>query len=107
MSRYVTLAIPGQTTTLKVSNKEMEDNKNQTGSLIKGISETIGNETKQQKGRLLGMLLGTLQASLLRNMLAGKGVKVMRKGQKAANRKGKGIITVGEGRETIRARCHI
>lgn len=53
------------------------------------------------------MLLGTLQASLLRNMLAGKGVKVMRKGQKAANRKGKGIIMVGEGRETIRAGCHI
>ena len=42
------------------------------------------------------MLLGTLGASLLRNMLAGKGVKAMRKGQKAANRKGKGIIRVGE-----------
>lgn len=53
------------------------------------------------------MLLGTLGASLLRNMLAGKGVKAMRKGQKAANRKRKGIIRVGEGRETIRAECHI
>ena len=42
--------------------------------LLKGITKTIENETKEQKGGFLGMLLGTLGASLLRNMLTGKGV---------------------------------
>ena len=36
--------------------------------------EIIENEAKEQKGGLLGMLLGTLDASLLGNLLAGKGV---------------------------------
>ena len=40
--------------------------------LIKGISETIENEAKEQKGGFLGMLLGTLDASLLGNLLTGK-----------------------------------
>ena len=44
-----------------------------SGSLIKGISETIKNEAKEQKGGLLGMLLGTLCACLLGNLLTGKG----------------------------------
>ena len=47
--------------------------------LIKGFSETIKNKVKKQKGRLLGMLLGTLDASLLWNLLTGKGV--MRAGE--------------------------
>ena len=42
--------------------------------LLKGINETIKNETKEQKGGCLSMLLGTLGASLLGNILAGKGV---------------------------------
>ena len=42
--------------------------------LLKGVTKTIKNETKEQKGRFLGMLLGTLGASLLRNILAGKGI---------------------------------
>ena len=50
--------------------KSLED----SGLLLKGVSETIQNETKDQKGGLLRMLLGTLDASLLGNMLAGKGV---------------------------------
>ena len=41
---------------------------------MKGVSETIQNEAKVQKGRSRGMLLGTLVASLLGNTLAGKGV---------------------------------
>ena len=41
--------------------------------LIKGVSETIKNEAKKQKGGFLGMLLGTLGASLLGNLLTGKG----------------------------------
>ena len=45
----------------------------QSGLLIKGISETIKNEAKEQKGGFLSMLLGTLGASLLGNLLAAKG----------------------------------
>ena len=44
-----------------------------SGLLIKGVSETIKNEAKKQKGGFLSMLLGTLGASLLGNLLAGKG----------------------------------
>ena len=40
--------------------------------LIKGVSETIKNEAKEQRGGFLGMLLGRLVASLLGNMLASK-----------------------------------
>ena len=42
--------------------------------LLKGVSETIENEAKEQEGGFVSMLLGTLGASLLGNMLAGKGV---------------------------------
>ena len=40
--------------------------------LLKGVTKTIEDETKEQKGGFLNMLLGTLGASLLRNLLAGK-----------------------------------
>ena len=40
--------------------------------LLKGVSETIKNETKEQKGQFLSMLLGTLGATLLGNLLTGK-----------------------------------
>ena len=42
--------------------------------LIKGVAKTIKNETKEQKGGFLFILLGTLRASLLGNLLAGKGI---------------------------------
>ena len=42
--------------------------------LLKGVSKTIENETKEQRGRFLSMLLGTLGASLLGNLLTGKGI---------------------------------
>ena len=42
--------------------------------LLKGITKTIKDETKEQKGGFLSMLLGTLGASLLGNLLAGKGI---------------------------------
>ena len=45
-----------------------------SGLLLEGVSETIKNEAKEQKGVFLSMLLGTLGASLLGNMLPGKGV---------------------------------
>ena len=43
------------------------------GLLLKGVSETIQNEAKDQKGGFLRTLFGTLDANLLRNKLAGKG----------------------------------
>ena len=55
--------------------KSLED----SGLLLKGACETIKNEAKEQKRGFLSMLLGTLVASLLGNMLAGKGV--MRAGE--------------------------
>ena len=42
--------------------------------LLKGVSKTIKNETKEQKGGFLAMLLGTSGASLLGNLLSGKGI---------------------------------
>ena len=48
--------------------KSLED----SGLSLKGVSETIQNETKEQKGGFLSMFFGTLGASLLGNNLAGK-----------------------------------
>ena len=58
-----------------------------SGLLLKEVSETIQNEAKEQKGGFLGMLLGSLGASLLGNILVGKGI----------NRAGEGIIRAGYG----------
>ena len=44
--------------------------------LLKGVTKTIKNETKEQKGGFLSMLLGTLGASLLGNLLLGKGTVI-------------------------------
>ena len=43
----------------------------ESGLLIKSVSKTIKNEAKEQKGRSLSMLLGTLSASLFGNLLKG------------------------------------
>ena len=81
-------------TTLTTSNDEMDDilkiveSLEDSGTLLKGVSETIQNETKEERGGFLGMLLGTLGASLLGDILS-KGLS------------GKGVIRAGEG--TIRA----
>ena len=62
-----------------ISNEKMNDimkivkSLKESGLLIKGISERIRNGVKEQKGGFLGMLLGTLSASLLGNLLTGKG----------------------------------
>ena len=45
------------------------------GLLIKGVSKTIKNDVKEQKGGFLSMVLGILGASLLENLLTGKGVR--------------------------------
>ena len=44
--------------------------------LLKGVTKTIKNETMEQKGGFLSMLLGTLGASLLRILLTGKGILI-------------------------------
>ena len=61
-------------TTLIISNKEISDIMKivKSGLLIKDVSEIIKNETNEQKGGFLGMLLGTSGASLLGNLLTGK-----------------------------------
>ena len=65
-------------TTLIISNEEMSDIMKIVQALqdsnisLKGVSERIENETKEQKGGFLGMLLGTLGASLLGNTLTGR-----------------------------------
>ena len=67
-------------TALIISNGQMEDvieivtSLEESELLIKGISETNRNETKEQKGGLLSMLLGTLAASMLGSALTGRGV---------------------------------
>ena len=65
-----------------------------SGLLLKGITESAQNETKEQKGGFLSMLLGTLGASLLGNLLTGKGVNKKGKG---IHRAGEGTVRVGEG----------
>ena len=58
----------GFTTLIVKLDKSLED----SGLLIKVVSETIKNEAKEEKGEFLGVLLGTLGASLLGNLLTGK-----------------------------------
>ena len=60
-----------------------------SGILLKEVSKTIENETKEQRGEFLSMLLGTLGASLLGNLLTG-GKGIVRAGD--AVRAGEGSI---------------
>ena len=82
------------TTTLIISNDEMDDilkivnSFEDSGLLLKGVSETFQHKAKEQRGGFLSMLLGTLCASLLGDILS-KGLS------------GKGVIRAGEG--TVRA----
>ena len=92
--------------TLIISNKEtnyimdiiqaLENSK----SLVKGVTKTIKNETKEQKS-FLSMLLDTLGSSLLGNLLTGKGIVRTGAGNKKAkgNKKGKGIVRAGTGKQ--------
>ena len=58
----------------------------ESGLLIKGISETIKNEAKQQKGSFLPILLGALAVSILGSALTERGVI----------RAGEGVTRAGE-----------
>ena len=90
----------GNNTTLIISNKDMDDlikivkSLEDSGLLLTGIAESVQNEIKEQKDGFLCMLLGTLGASLLGNLLTGKGAFHARK---RVNKKGKGIHRAGEG----------
>ena len=55
-----------------------------SGILLKGVKKTIKNESKEQKGGFLSMLLGTLRASLLGDLLT-------------KNLSGIGTVRAGEG----------
>ena len=70
--------------------KSLED----SGLLLKGVTGTVQNEVKE--GGFLSMLLGTLDASLLGNLLTGKGIYRAGKG-KGINRAGEGIVRAGYG----------
>ena len=80
-------------TTLIIWNDEIEDiikivtSLEDSGLLLKGVTETVQNEVKEQKGGFLSMLLGTLGVSLLGNLLTGRGT----------NRAGEGVIRAGYG----------
>ena len=82
------------TTTLIISNKEMNDMMKiveaveDSNILLKGATKAINNETKEEKRGFLGMLLVPLRASLLGNMLTQKGI--VRAGY--GNEEGKGIL---------------
>ena len=93
-------------TTLIISNEEMDDIMKitkfleESGLMIKDVSETIKTEAKEQRGELFGMLLGSLEVTFLGNLLTGKllKAKILRRG---VMRAGEGTIRAGEG--TIKA----
>ena len=96
-----------------ISNEEINDIKiiqapQNSNILLKGVTKTIKNETKEEKGGFLSMLLGTLGASLLGNVLTVKGILRAGSGNNkgkgilrasSGNSKGKGILRAGSGRE--------
>ena len=113
MQEYIKKILGSGNTTLIISNEEMNDiiktvqALEDSNVLLKGVTKTIENETKEQKGGFLSMLLGTLGASLLGNLLTGKvieragygnnkGKGIVRAGSR--NNKGKGVVRAGYGR---------
>ena len=86
-----------------ISNDEIEDiikiikSLEDSGLLLEGITKTVQNEVKEQKGVFFIMLLCTLSSSLLGNLLIEKGIYRARKG-KGINRAGEGIVRAGYGR---------
>ena len=94
------ILLSGNNTTLIISNKDMDDlikivkSLEDSGLLLKGITESVQNEIKEQKRGFLNMLTGTLGASLLGNLITGKGVNKKGKG---THRAGERIVKVGEG----------
>ena len=98
----------GNTTTLIISNNEMEDiikivkSLQDSGLQLKGVTEIVQNEVKEQKGGFRSLLLGTLGASLLENILTGRGTNRAGKGR-GINRAGQGAAAMRQGRGIVRA----
>ena len=90
-----------RTTTLIIWNEEINDIMKivqaleDSNILLKGVTKTVKNETKEQKGGFLSMLLDTLGASLLGNLLTEK--RIVKVG--SGNEKGKGIVRAGTGKQ--------
>ena len=90
-------------TVLKISNDEINDtikivkSLEDSGLLLKGVTETVQSGVEEKKEGFLSMLLGTLGASLLGNLLTGKGVYRAGTG-KGVLRAGEGIVRAGYGR---------
>ena len=88
-------------TTLIISNDEINNimklikSLEESGLLIKVVSETIKNKSKEYKRGFIGVLLGTLGTSLLGNIFTGKDTIRTREGAIATNR-GRGKIRVGQ-----------
>ena len=88
----------GNNTTIIISNDDIEDiikiikSLEDSCLLLKRVTETVQNEIKEQKGGFLSMLLGTLGASLLGNLLTRKGIN--KKGKETI-RAGKGVVRAG------------
>ena len=67
-------------TALTIANEKMEDimkivkSLEESGLLVKGMNETVNNETKEQKVQFLPMSFGALAASMLGSALKGRGV---------------------------------
>ena len=77
-----------------------------SNNLLKGVTKTIKSESKEQKGGFLSMLMGTLGASLLENLLTGKGIvrassgcRFLNSFTSYENKKGKGIVRAGTGKK--------
>ena len=104
MQEYIKNILGSGNTTLIISNNEIEDiikivkSLEDSGLLLEGVTETVRNEVKEQKGWFLSMLLDTLGASLLGNLLTGKGIYRADKGiGNGRNRAGDGILRAGYG----------
>ena len=101
MQEYIKKILGSGTTSLKTSNEEMNDIMKvvqlleDSNILLKGVTKTIENKTKEQKRGFLSMLLGTLRANLLGNLLTGKGN--VRAG--SGNKKGKRVVRAGSGKQ--------
>ena len=100
MQGYIKKILGSGNTPLILLNKDIEDlikivkSLEDSGLLLKGVMESVQNEVTEQKGGFLSMLLGILGASLLGNLLTGKGIYRAGKG-KEINRAREGIVRAG------------
>ena len=109
--RHSSSSTSHNTTTLITSNNEIEDiikivkSLQDSGLLLKGVTKTVKNEVKEQRGGFRSMLLGTLDANLLGNLSTGKVIYRAGKGKdemttsqgRGINRAGQGVLRPGYG----------